>query len=43
MTEPAAAPSRDELLAFIKESGRPLDKRDVARAFKLKGQARIDL
>lgn len=43
MTEPSAAPSRDELLAFIKEAGRPLDKRDVARAFKLKGQARIDL
>ncbi len=43
MTEPGAAPSRDELLAFIKDAGRPLDKHDLARAFKLKGQARIDL
>ena len=40
---PNAAPTRDELLAFIRESGRHMDKRDLARAFKLKGQARIDL
>jgi len=37
------APTREELLAYIRESDRPLDKRDVARAFKLKGQARTDL
>ena len=36
-------PTRDELLAFIRESDRHMDKRDLARAFKLKGQARIDL
>lgn len=38
-----AVPTRDELLAFIRESDRQMDKRDLARAFKLKGQARIDL
>jgi ribonuclease R len=37
------APSREELIAYIRENDRPLDKREVARAFKLKGQARIDL
>ncbi len=41
MTTPV--PTRDELLAFIRESDRHMDKRDLARAFKLKGQARIDL
>ena len=40
---PNAAPTREELLAFIRESDRHMDKRDLARAFKLKGQARIDL
>jgi ribonuclease R len=40
---PSAAPTREELLAFINESNRHMDKRDLARAFKLKGQARIDL
>jgi ribonuclease R len=39
----SAVPTRDELLAFIRESDRHMDKRDLARAFKLKGQARIDL
>ncbi|MGY9054565.1 MAG: RNB domain-containing ribonuclease, partial [Alphaproteobacteria bacterium] len=43
MKPPSAAPTREELLAFINESNRHMDKRDLARAFKLKGQARIDL
>ena len=43
MTTPAKAPNRDELLAFIRESGRVLDKRELARAFKVKGAARIEL
>ncbi|MCA8928516.1 MAG: RNB domain-containing ribonuclease, partial [Alphaproteobacteria bacterium] len=43
MTAPNTAPTRDELLAYLRESGRVLDKRDLARAFKLKGAARIEL
>src|ERR1700751_2854419 len=36
-------PTRDELLAFIKESTTPVGKREIARAFGLKGDQRIDL
>lgn len=36
-------PTRDELLAFIKESATPVGKREVARAFGLKGDQRIEL
>lgn len=43
MTTPAKAPTRDELLAYIRDSGRVLDKRELARAFKLKGTERIEL
>ena len=36
-------PTRDELLAFIKESTTPVGKREIARAFGLKGDQRIEL
>src|SRR5262245_7194419 len=36
-------PTRDELLAFIKESPTPVGKREIARAFSLKGDQRIEL
>jgi len=36
-------PSRDELLAFIKESATPIGKREIARAFHIKGDQRIEL
>ncbi len=36
-------PTRDELLAFIRESATPVGKREIARAFNLKGDQRIDL
>ena len=39
----AEAPSREELLAFIQESGRVMDRRELARAFRVKGGARADL
>ncbi len=36
-------PTRDELLTFIKESTTPVGKREIARAFGLKGDQRIEL
>ena len=36
-------PSRDELLAFITERGGKTDKREIARAFHLKGADRVEL
>lgn len=36
-------PTRDELLTFIKESTTPIGKREIARAFGLKGDQRIEL
>jgi ribonuclease R len=36
-------PTRDELLTFIKESATPIGKREIARAFALKGDQRIEL
>ncbi|WP_206607800.1 ribonuclease R [Ferruginivarius sediminum] len=36
-------PSRDELLRYIEESAQPVDKRDIARAFHLKGAQRVQL
>ena len=36
-------PTRDELLAFIKESATPVGKREIARACGLKGDQRIEL
>ena len=34
-------PTRDELLAFIKESATPVGKREIARAFGIQGGDRI--
>ena len=36
-------PTRDELLAFIRDSATPVGKREIARAFELKGDQRIEL
>ena len=36
-------PTRDELLAFIKESTTPIGKREIARAFGISGDERLDL
>ena len=36
-------PTRDELLAFIKQSTTPIGKREIARAFGIKGDQRIEL
>jgi ribonuclease R len=36
-------PTRDELLAFIKESTTPVGKREIARAYGIKGDQRIEL
>ena len=36
-------PTRDELLAFIKESAAPVGKREIARAWGIKGDQRIEL
>jgi ribonuclease R len=36
-------PTRDELLAFIRDSATPIGKREIARAFGLKGDQRIEL
>ena len=36
-------PTRDELLAFIRESTTPVGKREIARAYGLKGDQRIEL
>ena len=36
-------PTRDELLAFIKESSTPVGKREIARAWGIKGDQRIEL
>ena len=36
-------PTRDELLAFSRESATPVGKREIARAFGLKGDQRIEL
>jgi len=36
-------PTRDEVLAFIRESPTPVGKREIARAFRLKGSDKIPL
>ena len=36
-------PSRDEVLAFIQDSPTPVGKREIARAFKIKGADRVAL
>ncbi len=36
-------PSADEILAFIQDSPVPVGKREIARAFKIKGAERIEL
>ena len=39
----SAAPSREELIAFIKQRGGKVSKRDIARAFRLDTVAKADL
>ena len=39
----ARPPSKKEILAFVKESGADTTRRDIARAFGVKGEARADL
>ena len=41
--QPAPFPSKDEVLAFIREHEGTVGKREIARAFQLKGQQRIAL
>ena len=39
----APMPTRDEVLAFIRDTPGPVGKRDIARAFRLSGDQRIEL
>ena len=39
----SAAPSRDELIAFIKERGGRVSKREIVRAFRLNVAGKIEL
>jgi ribonuclease R len=39
----AQLPDKDRIKAYVEESGRPVDKRDIARAFGLKGAQRAAL
>ncbi|RMD63554.1 MAG: hypothetical protein D6826_04640, partial [Alphaproteobacteria bacterium] len=36
-------PTREEILAFIRESPVPVGKREIARAFQVKGSDRVAL
>ena len=36
-------PTRDQVLEFIKDSDRPVGKREIARAFKLKSADKVRL
>lgn len=40
---PAGFPTRDQVMAFIAESDQPAGKREIAKAFGLKGQEKIAL
>ena len=40
---PAAFPSRDEILKFVQDSPGRVTRRDVARAFRIRGDARAEL
>jgi len=40
-TGPSPLPTREELLAFIEESPGPVGKREIARAFRLRGPDRV--
>ncbi|WP_019833666.1 ribonuclease R [Sphingomonas sp. PR090111-T3T-6A] len=42
-TNPPGLPSREQILRFIEESDQPAGKREIARAFGLKGQEKITL
>ena len=42
-TTKTALPSKEEILAFIRESSTQVGKRDIARAFGLTGDAKIGL
>jgi ribonuclease R len=39
----APFPSKSEILAFIRESPSPVGKREIARAFRLRGDQRVEL
>ncbi|MEE8187623.1 MAG: ribonuclease R [Kiloniellales bacterium] len=41
--EPRPFPSREEVIQFIEDSPGPLGKRDIARAFQIKGGDRVQL
>ncbi len=41
--KPPPLPTRDEVLTFIRESPQPVGKREIARAFHLKGSDKIPL
>jgi ribonuclease R len=40
---PPGLPTREELLAFVRQSETPVGKREIARAFNIKGDDRIAL
>ena len=40
---PARLPTKAEILDFIREAGEKVGKREIARAFNIKGQDRIEL
>lgn len=40
---PPGLPSRDQIMRFIEQSDQPAGKREIARAFGLKGQEKITL
>ena len=40
---PAAFPSRDEILKFVQDSPGRVTRRDIARAFRIRGDARAEL
>ncbi|MBV7260010.1 ribonuclease R [Erythrobacter crassostreae] len=43
MNRPAGMPSREQILEFIQSSDKPAGKREIAKAFGLKGQEKIGL
>ncbi len=43
MNRPAGMPSREQVLEFIQTSSKPAGKREIAKAFGLKGQEKIGL
>ncbi|MCK0128371.1 ribonuclease R [Erythrobacter sp. F6033] len=43
MNRPAGMPSREQVIEFIQSSDKPAGKREIAKAFGLKGQEKISL